>query len=137
MRFVSWSYRYAEQILNSKLALRKEIEDALSALYLPPEGLKRPELNIEIEKQLVGRGWAKQPRVAGDREDLDIEAKLDFINPFRKVRASEPRWKELATPAASAKKSTTGARTKSQSQRHRADRCVTGGSESGFKDGVG
>lgn len=79
MKFVTWSYRYAEQILNSKLALRKEIEDALTAVDLTQNGLKRPEMNVEIEKQLVARGWSKQPRVAGDREDLEIEAKLDFL----------------------------------------------------------
>ena len=28
---------------------------------------------------MVGRGWQGQPRVAGDREDIEIEAKLDFL----------------------------------------------------------
>jgi len=79
MKYVSWSYRYAEQILNSKLALRKEIEDAIAAISIPPNGFSRPQLNAEIEKQLVTRKWGKHPRVAGEREDLEIEAKLDFI----------------------------------------------------------
>jgi len=79
MRFVSWSYRYAEQILNSKLALRKEIEEAIAGVSVPPNGFSRPQLNSEIEKQLVAKGWSKQPRVVGEREDLEIEAKIDFI----------------------------------------------------------
>jgi len=79
LRFLSWSFRYGEQILNSKLTLRKEVEDALTAIQVPEHGLSRPQLNVEIEKQLVDRGWKTQPKVAGDREDLEIQAKLDFI----------------------------------------------------------
>ena len=79
MRFISWSYRYAEQILNSKLALKKEIEDAIAALNIPPNGFSRPQLNEEIEKQLLAKGWSKQPRIAGERDDIEIEAKIDFI----------------------------------------------------------
>ena len=79
MRFDSWSYRYAEQVLNSKLALRKEIEDVIAAIKIPSDGFSRPGLNKEIEKQLVSRGWRTQPRVGGDREDVEIEARLDFI----------------------------------------------------------
>ncbi len=29
MRFRTWSYRFAEQVLNGKLTLKKEIEDTL------------------------------------------------------------------------------------------------------------
>jgi len=54
LRFVSWSYRYAEQILNSKLTLKKEIEDSLAAVEIPPQGIRRPELNTAIEKDGVG-----------------------------------------------------------------------------------
>jgi len=36
-------------------------------------------LNETIEKQLLVRGWSKQPLISGKREDLDIEAKIDFI----------------------------------------------------------
>jgi len=75
MRFNSWSYRYAEQVLNSKLALRKEIEDAIGGIKITSEGFSRPQLNKEIEKELVSRGWKTQPRVGGDREDVEIEAR--------------------------------------------------------------
>jgi len=36
-------------------------------------------MNVEIEKQLVERHWKTQPKVSGDREDIEIQAKLDFI----------------------------------------------------------
>jgi hypothetical protein len=52
MKYSSWSYRYAEQILNSKLSLKKEIEEALSAVKIPSQGIRRPELNVAIEKEL-------------------------------------------------------------------------------------
>jgi hypothetical protein len=79
LRFESWSYRYAEQILNSKLTLKKEIENSLSAVQIPPQGIRRPELNTAIEKELTAKGWTRQPRVGGEREDIEMEAKLDFI----------------------------------------------------------
>jgi hypothetical protein len=78
MRFSPWSYRYADEILNSKLSLKKETEDAIRSIQVPPNGFSRPEMNKEIEKQLTARGWKGQPRVGGDREDLEIEAGLDF-----------------------------------------------------------
>ena len=79
MRFSPWSYRYADEILNSKLSLKKEIEDAIRSIQVPPNGFSRPGMNEEIEKQLTTRGWKGQPRVAGDREDVEIEARLDFM----------------------------------------------------------
>jgi len=61
------------------LALRNEIQDAIMAIKISPDGISRPQLNVEFERQLVKMGWEAQPRVAGDREDLEIEAKLDFL----------------------------------------------------------
>ena len=42
MRFFPWSYRYADEILNGKLALRKEIEDAIRPIQIPAARLSRP-----------------------------------------------------------------------------------------------
>jgi len=69
VRFVFWSYRYAEQILNSRLAFKKEVEDAMAAVSIPSNGFSRPQLNKEIEKQILARGWSKQPLVSGEREE--------------------------------------------------------------------
>jgi hypothetical protein len=35
MKFSPWSYRYADEILNSKLALKKQIEDAIRPIQVP------------------------------------------------------------------------------------------------------
>ena len=73
MRFSPWSYRYADEILNSKLAPKKEVEDAIRSIQLRPDGLSRPRMNEEIEKQLTTSGWKGQPGVAGDRDGVEIE----------------------------------------------------------------
>ena len=61
------------------LALRSEIQDSIAAIKVPADGISRPQLNLEVEKKLEGMTWETQPRVAGDREDLEIQAKLDFM----------------------------------------------------------
>jgi hypothetical protein len=65
--------------MNSMLALKNEIQGAITAIRIPAEGVSRPQLNEKVEEQLVGMGWKTQPRVAGDKDDLEIQAKLDFL----------------------------------------------------------
>ncbi|MDV3244800.1 MAG: hypothetical protein LYZ66_06480 [Nitrososphaerales archaeon] len=74
MRKRTWSYRFAEQVLNSKLDLKKEVEDLVESIDLPGAALSRPNLNKEFEKRFLARGWAAQPLVMEE----EIEAKLDF-----------------------------------------------------------
>ena len=75
MRFQIFSYRFAEQVLNSKLATKKEIEDIITSIR--PKGYSRPELNEVFEKEFVERGWKKQPQVF--EEISDIAAKIDYL----------------------------------------------------------
>ena len=75
MRFQIFSYRFAEQVLNSKLATKKEIEDLITSIK--PRGYSRPELNEVFEKEFVERGWQKQPQVF--EEITDIAAKIDYL----------------------------------------------------------
>jgi len=91
LQFVTWSYRYAEQILNSKLTTKKEIEeiirsvnfeDAVAAAPKTLGGEKvsrgvRPQLNILFEKEFQKRNWERQSKVFGDKEEL--ESKIDFL----------------------------------------------------------
>jgi hypothetical protein len=83
MQYQAWSYRFAEQVLNSRLALRKEIEDIIRDVELPPDEYKREELNDRFLGEFEAHGWKKQPRVFA-REDVDDEAevpltKIDFL----------------------------------------------------------
>ena len=75
MRFQIFSYRFAEQVLNSKLATKKEIEDIIGSIR--PRGYSRPELNTLFEKEFIERGWQKQPQVF--EEITDIAAKIDYL----------------------------------------------------------
>ena len=47
IRFRTWSYRFAEEVLNSKLSLKKEIEDIIESIDLSPNEVSRPRLNSE------------------------------------------------------------------------------------------
>ena len=74
MRFQTFSYRFAEQVLNSKLTTKKEIEEIISAIE--PKGYSRPELNAIFEKEFVERNWEKQPLVF---DEPDLSARIDFL----------------------------------------------------------
>jgi hypothetical protein len=50
MQFETWSYRFADQVLNSKLALKNELESVIHGVQLPTGTYLRPELNRRFEK---------------------------------------------------------------------------------------
>jgi hypothetical protein len=71
------SYRFAEQVLNSKLATKKEIEETLLDDTMPIADLTRPEFNKEIESRFSEKGWQSQPQVFG--EPNQPLARMDFL----------------------------------------------------------
>ena len=77
MRFRTYSYRFAEQVLNSKLDLRKEIEEVVGSTKLEPEKFTRPYFNNILEKKFVDLGWERQPPVFN--EPKDPTARIDFL----------------------------------------------------------
>ena len=76
MRLHRISYRFAEQVLNSKLALKEEIEQILSE-PVNPTSLSRPGFNKLLEDRFTSRGWESQPTVFDDPSDPG--AKMDFL----------------------------------------------------------
>lgn len=72
-----FSYRFAEQVLNSKLDLKNEIESLLCAPINDAAALTRPGFNKLLRERFVGAGWTDQPLVFGDPEDPG--AKMDFL----------------------------------------------------------
>jgi restriction endonuclease BglII len=78
MRLRTFSYRFAEQVLNSKLALRHEIEEVLCDKSLDPAKLSRPIFNSVLRSAFVSRGWEDQPAVF-QQEPGDPAAKMDFL----------------------------------------------------------
>lgn len=77
MRYESFSYRFAEQVLNSRLTLKHEIEQILGDPAIDPSTLSRPHFNDLLRQAFVARGWEDQPAVFD--EPGDPAAKMDFL----------------------------------------------------------
>jgi len=77
LRLQKFSYRFAEQVLNSNLSIKQEIEAALLGQPYETEVLSRPLFNAALRKNLVALGWEDQPYVFGDPGDPG--AKMDFL----------------------------------------------------------
>jgi hypothetical protein len=63
--------------LNSKLALKQEIEDTLTDPTIDLHSLSRPKFNEILEQKFVSKGWESQPSVFD--EPKDPAAKMDFM----------------------------------------------------------
>lgn len=77
LRLQKYSYRFAEQVLNSKLSLKQEIESILTNSSVDLSSLSRPYFNELLRKLFVARGWEDQPAVFN--EPNDPSAKMDFL----------------------------------------------------------
>ena len=56
LRLQKFSYRFAEQVLNGKLALKQEIEDILTDSSIGVPSLSRPNFNRLLEEKFVSKG---------------------------------------------------------------------------------
>ncbi len=77
LRLTRFSYRFAEQVLNSKLVLKQEIESVLTDSSIDFSTLSRPHFNEILKDLFVSRGWENQPPVFD--EPGDPSAKMDFL----------------------------------------------------------
>ena len=77
IRLLNYSYRFAEQVLNSNLLLKKEIEDVILQSASDLSVLSRPKFNEILEHNFVAKGWQSQPDIFG--QDTDAYAKFDFL----------------------------------------------------------
>jgi len=77
IRLERFSYRFAEQVLNSKLALKNEVEAILTSETIEVATLSRPAFNKVLDQAFVARGWKAQPHVFSADEDPD--ARMDFV----------------------------------------------------------
>jgi hypothetical protein len=77
LRLQRFSFRFAEQVLNSKLALKQEIENILTDPNTNVSTLSRPKFNEILEEKFVAEGWLSQPPVFD--EPKDPAAKMDFL----------------------------------------------------------
>jgi hypothetical protein len=77
MQYTKFSFRFAEQVLNSKLALKDEIESVITSLKPDMTKLSRPYFNDRLRESFTGKRWQDQPLVFG--EPGDPTAKMDFL----------------------------------------------------------
>ena len=77
LRLQKFSYRFAEQVLNSKLVLKQEIEGVLLDSNIDIASLSRPHFNEVLKNLFPKKGWESQPPVFGERGDP--YAKMDFL----------------------------------------------------------
>jgi len=75
MRLKTFSYRFAEQVLNSKLGTKREIENIINSIE--SAGYSRPELNRIFRTKFLERQWMEQPQVF--EEITDISARIDYL----------------------------------------------------------
>jgi len=72
-----FNYRFADEVLNSNLSLKKELTAVLEEIKVSSFGISRPELNQITQQELVKRGWQSQVPAFG--ADGRGETKLDFV----------------------------------------------------------
>ena len=77
LRLQKFSFRFAEQVLNSKLALKREIETILTDSNIDLAAMSRPKFNSLLDEEFVSKGWTSQPSVFD--EPKDPAAKMDFL----------------------------------------------------------
>lgn len=76
IRLQTFSYRFADQVLNSNLAVKHEVESILQSPRDLSE-LSRPRFNEVLQEAFVLHGWQSQPPVFD--EPKDPSAKMDFL----------------------------------------------------------
>lgn len=72
-----FSYRFAEQVLNSKLAVKEQCESIISDSSIDYNDLSRPNFNAILKEKFENLGWESEPRVF-EHKDQPL-AKLDFL----------------------------------------------------------
>ncbi|NLT98304.1 MAG: restriction endonuclease [Christensenellaceae bacterium] len=77
IRLKIYSFRFAEQVLNSNLSLKQEVEQILSDPRIDVRNLSRPKFNAILDQLFLEKGWQRQPAVFN--ENIDAYAKMDFL----------------------------------------------------------
>lgn len=76
MKYKEWSYRFAEEILNSRLSQKKEVKKIIKNIGIPPKEMSRPNLNEAFKDRFEEKNWqAEVPVFAPEDEPA---AKIDF-----------------------------------------------------------
>jgi len=77
LHFKTFSYRFAEQVLNSKLAIKEEILSVITDPSIDLAILSRPNFTRVLRDSFTRKGWQDQPSVFD--EESDPAGKMDFL----------------------------------------------------------
>lgn len=77
IRLKKYSYRFAEQVFNGKVALKNELEDILYDVTKNLDKLTRPNFNKLLDDAFKDHGWDTQPPVFSAEDDT--YARFDFL----------------------------------------------------------
>ena len=77
VRLQKYSYRFAEQVFNSRLYLKNEMEHILISACNDLSVLSRPNFNEILKDLFIQNGWESQAAVFPD--ETHAYAKLDFL----------------------------------------------------------
>ena len=77
LRLERYSFRFAEQVLNGRLATKQELEAILLHTSIEVPTLSRPRFNQVLDELFVAHGWTRQPPVFDDPGDPTT--KMDFL----------------------------------------------------------
>ncbi len=57
MRYVAYSYRYGEEVLNARLNTKREVSEAIRNISVPIAKGVQGDINAQVKDYLVKRGW--------------------------------------------------------------------------------
>ena len=73
LRLQKFSFRFAEQVLNSKLTLKQEIENTLTDPNIDVSTLSRPKFNEILEKKFVSKDGKVNPPYSTNQMILQLK----------------------------------------------------------------
>ena len=77
IRLEEYSFRFAEQVLNSRLSIKNELESIIKKSAQDLSILSRPKFNEILKSNFIEKGWESQPDVFD--EETDAYARFDFL----------------------------------------------------------
>jgi hypothetical protein len=87
----TFSFQFAEQVLNSKLAIKQEIESVLADSRIDVIQLSRPRVNELLGETFPAKSWERQPAVFDESDDPS--AKMDFVKERVGIEVAGHSWK--------------------------------------------
>ena len=75
VRLKKYSFRFSEELFNSRLAQKSEIEQIIYTACVDLSKLNRKTFNAILNNLFLGMGWEGQPRVS---PDMKAYSKFDF-----------------------------------------------------------